>query len=428
MWKPLLLALAFCSVLLVALTPAHNATAATLAPALKPTLNLPPLALPPPGQNLGVPLRDFPACADFANPWTGCPSSFFTDTAGGWSRVGGSPADASLLTFESYENPSKTPGDAVRPAFFRLGSPYITSKTGSLSLRVALTARVNSTGANTSIGAAVRFQARAYCQSTPFRAGPPTLLFPSALSGVQATTFRAIVPVATASRYAVAPETNNGNLFGTTQCPYVAAIDLTVVTYSVIGAERTILFRWNATREYVDPYVYGDNSTALEDRCLLPGNAAQLDCLPYQDVDPLNFEVVCSGAPVPQWLNFDWLPQWTGHYARCLFFPLGGWDSSGLFRDGLEASTFAGIYTAIDSAISSFNAAPSCGVVGGSSQVLGGFELNTCSWSSWASPVREALYWGIAAFTSIFAIRYAYTALAGLVNRRLPSPVEESAK
>lgn len=209
-----------------------------------------------------------------------------------------------------------------------------------------------------------------------------------------------------------------------TDCPYLVAISMWVTTYQgVTEAERgSVLVEWSADR-YRNHYSYNDGESEVDLVCTLyPESPGCYEILNPTYVDGTDFDSVCANAPEPAWLDFGWLPAFVGHYARCLFVPVNGFDRYGEVAAAWESSGGGQILGFATGFLPSFAVTGTCGVILPGANIMGTpLNIDSCGWS-WAGPLKTFLYWYMLVFGLLFWIAFAANSIIGLVNKKTMSP------
>lgn len=220
-----------------------------------------------------------------------------------------------------------------------------------------------------------------------------------------------------------------GGLVGS--CTWLREFTITVCGFAPPSAapgfltQRCTKFTWNAEQafrksRYIDP---DDPRIAL---CALePSNSECMFIDPDSTVsDPLDFAEVCSGAPVPTWGDFAWLGDLIGHYTRCLWVPLGGFNRLDEIGTGWESGGAATLGAALSDSVSAYDWTGTCGSLG-SVPIVGKYlTLDTCTWT-WANPVRDILGVGVLALGGFFILRSGAGMVVGVINRKATNPVPD---
>ena len=145
-------------------------------------------------------------------------------------------------------------------------------------------------------------------------------------------------------------------------------------------------------------------------------------CILYRNVDGTNFDIVCANAPVLVWNDWSRFPDWIGHYARCLFNPLNGFDRTGEVKAEWENSAVADAVDAFNNAGAIVGVTGQCGLhdTYGIPGVLV-LPIDTCTWT-WVTPIQGILRIGIYIAGSLGFIVVIIKVMSGLVSRKLPTP------
>lgn len=222
--------------------------------------------------------------------------------------------------------------------------------------------------------------------------------------------------------------------YSSTVCKYITRVDLTVCEHrwqdGLTDPVRTCKLAtwWAGDFQLQQPY--DDNSGPGTPFCALqptwPG-CAFID----PDIDPSSPDV-CAGA-IPflwsgDWLDWSWVPAafnhlgtLFAHYGRCMFVPLGGFDRTGAVSSAWTNSAAGEVASAASSAVESFQWENGCGVLGtGTGAMFGDVTIDTCTWSSWATPIRTVLGVGVLALGGWWIVGFVWRTAASVINRRVP--------
>lgn len=239
----------------------------------------------------------------------------------------------------------------------------------------------------------------------------------------------------------VSPKYNLSNMrypASTVNCPYIVRASVEICTWST----------WDDTGKKCQTHVwvaewafqktpYQDDSDGGEK--YLCQQSAELsghdtttwhpDCLyllPERNVDGTNYEVVCGNPPEAAWLDWSWIAPTIGHYARCLFQPVNGFDRFGEVEHSFWGSPIAAVAGGFEAAVHSFETTGGCGVIVSSppTSVMGAFTVSTCSWSEWAPPIRFALGVFVSIWFGWWALQFFARSLVGLLDRKTVTPVD----
>ena len=150
------------------------------------------------------------------------------------------------------------------------------------------------------------------------------------------------------------------------------------------------------------------------------------DCVPIlypPYIDPKDFNSVCADAPQAEWLSFDWLAPWIGHYAECLFVPLAPLDHEGHLRAAWEGSAGGALAATAERVIDSFSFEGNCGQLGPSFEI-GGYTafFDTCTWS-WAAGLKAALFWIVILLGVWRAVGFFIATTAAAFDANMPNPM-----
>lgn len=136
------------------------------------------------------------------------------------------------------------------------------------------------------------------------------------------------------------------------EVPVGMAVDISVTSTGEPSANPRRLY-WDVYANYTDPgggmvmcrALFGPDYEP-ETEAIIGGRlvtAYEFGCFRDQVDDTTlyeDFDYVCRGAPRATLTNFSWLGPWVGHYARCLFYPGGGWDSRGEVESTMRGGWF----------------------------------------------------------------------------------------
>lgn len=123
---------------------------------------------------------------------------------------------------------------------------------------------------------------------------------------------------------------------------------------------------------------------------------------------------VCDNPPALEWGDWGWLGAFVGHYAECLFNPVGGWDWDGQISGAWNGSAAGEISSLIGSVGSAVEPVGSCGVIMDATGTVVPAVINTCSWS-WAAPFKTFLYWAILGVSGIGLIYFIGNTIIGVL-------------
>lgn len=221
------------------------------------------------------------------------------------------------------------------------------------------------------------------------------------------------------------------------QCPYVVSATGKVCYFITDGAApwgsdtpHCVVITWWA-EDWFRGKSYGRTGSYEQDLCTRDSTASS-DCiytLPSENIEGTSFDEVCAQAPVftaPGWADFDqWVPSlvawWQaaiGHYGRCLFYPINGWDQDELIPNRWETSSFAEATALMEDATDAFTFSESCGLIVPFGDVpafpgaSGG--VSTCDWSGWGSTVRAGIGVVLTLGFAWWAIQFVITTLLAL--------------
>lgn len=357
---------------------------------------IPERPLPPPGTGWqwGVPMTELSGnCA---------PTEF--ETAGGWS----SPGRVFLGDSSAMAVPHP-----VRPIYGQLAAPcYVPGNSAQTRFNlVSIREAVAVSGANATIGCTSDFNS---CfRSAAMGVGTPssypfngTITCASTQwSQPSAQTIRSMdtnsnVGVNTAAgtlTYTLHVPANTSTAITTANCPYIVTISAQVSSYSLetgtATPTRTVTgFVWSAERYYrQQAYTPFDPLVSI---CLVAPDSNP-DCswiATGSQPDGTDFNVVCAGAPIFSWGDWDWLPYAIGHYAECLFNPLNGWDRSGVARGEWEARVLP-FYDTLSALFTSwYGLYEGCGVIFNYDLYGTPLVVDTCT-LGWITPFKD--FWRI---------------------------------
>jgi hypothetical protein len=143
-------------------------------------------------------------------------------------------------------------------------------------------------------------------------------------------------------------------------------------------------------------------------------------------VDYADFGSMCGDPPPVAWLDFTWLPSFIGYYEHCLFIPQGGWDWHGEIPSVWEHSAAGQLLGVMTSIGDSFSIPATCGIVlDASSTVLSSLQLDTCSWASWAAPVKSILGLGMSVAFGLWALSFVVQCVLSLFGGTPARPMSK---
>lgn len=211
-------------------------------------------------------------------------------------------------------------------------------------------------------------------------------------------------------------------------CPYLVEVKLWVCTWSgnhpsTSGcAESTWRAEW-----WRDGKLYISNNADDPGVILckvFPENPGCFDVLNPPVRDGSNFDEACADAPTVAWNDWSNLGAWIGHYARCLFVPLNGFDRGGWVASAWDQSAGGALATLAAEVASALTWTDSCGVL--FSGDAGGFdlELDTCSWMEWSGPVRTIFGAGVVLMGGWFIAMQVMGTVLSVVNKRVQNPLK----
>jgi len=208
-------------------------------------------------------------------------------------------------------------------------------------------------------------------------------------------------------------------------CPYLVRMQA-VVKYHTDGSTipKYRQYVWTAN-QWAKGYTYDDPNKY---EALCEENSLYQECIYYDPPeDGSNFGAACANGPVPVWLDFSWLPAAIGHYARCLFLPLNGWDREKLVELAYSQSSLAEVGGQISNVFAPFDIAGSCGPLftSGAGTPLPGFGINTCSWTTLGNQVKPFLAAAILLSSGWFILVRIVNWTMGLLYDKRPDLLEE---
>jgi len=223
-------------------------------------------------------------------------------------------------------------------------------------------------------------------------------------------------------------------------CNYLISAHLPVCTY---GADwitdnsdyRCSITTWSAENWYNNKaYKASEGGTTADAQkliCLAIGGTHS-DCvfLGGSDIDGADFDQVCAYAPEFTFGDWNWLKAAIGHYARCLWQPVNGFDKTGIVADSVAASPIAALTGPVTTALEAWQISGSCGSIfnTGSGTPLPGFGFSTCG-MEWGNIIRDIAGIGVLVFGGFYVLRsIAKTALTVLSRSAPPTPVPDGDK
>lgn len=419
-------------VVLVAGTPAHAASAAP------PPTRDPSPALP--GYAWGAPWDSIPVCA---------PSTSVPDR-GGWSG-------RRVISFGSGNGVDNSYASPVQATVFTLDEPcrLTSGQTGNNRVRVGYEAQTLPSPAQPYVpGGSMHtrdtwtygsstLQAQLVCASASWStaAQRTTYLRPTASGAVG--NFPGIDSTASVDRRTSDPE---GSFVGAgwqgSSCPFLVSIRYNVCHYPApSSALQCDSFVWAANEWFLNRSY--DSTPA--DVLLCRNGAVSSECAYLDPPEDLTWDTVCGvGAPswsLPTpgdplaWVEyfftdlFPYIAQFVSelisHYGRCMFVPPAGFDRHGTIPAAWGSSGFVNATAVIGDAVSAFTMTETCGTIldASGSQYLPELTLDTCTWASWASPVKTFITWSGWLLFSWWAVQFVLQILMALFKAApYPSP------
>lgn len=386
------------------------------------------------GYEWGVPIADLPACTNAASGPANNPT-------GGWSgrdflTLGrddtNTPVAPTVMTLgEVCRNPDRPNGAriGIPIAYSRLA--YASSAPRMPQLWVGYYPTTGAIDGPTSTDVFIRCQTTEWATSRTARYGGLNGSYPGgsylnagafADSTERTHQFNGYINVATS------PQATDS------VCPFIHSVQ-TIVCKWVAGSTGEVYGEdytchgttWSAEQWFTKkPY---KPEPPLVQVCLAPG-IEHADCafiLPDQYVDGTDFDQVCAGAPAPAWLDFSWLPNFVGHYARCLFAPANGFDRGSWISTNWESSAAGDIGASVAEVADSFAFSSSCGVLFSTSAIVP-LTINTCDWNAWAGPLRLIVGIGVLVLFCWWAVGFLTSSILSIVNRKMPNPLTHGDK
>lgn len=219
----------------------------------------------------------------------------------------------------------------------------------------------------------------------------------------------------------------------TTGCTYITKIEVSVCSWPTnsVGSANCLIARWTAERVFSGAtYTESiDDWNPVRDVCQL--YAEHPDCvyeLPSDDIDGTDFNTVCAYAPEFAWGDWNWLKDFVGHYARCLFEPVNGWDEPGLIEEAWE---LGGLYEAgdlVSTLISSVTFYEGCGTLVDIAlefdfmghHDLGDIYVNTCSYATDVALAKTIMRATIWVMFGVSLVGFLIAVLRSFVDRSMP--------
>lgn len=375
-----------------------------------------------PGALYGVPMTGLPACL-------GTEASF--PAAGGWLAT-------RQYTSTGAGYPSTVSGYTT-PRVVTLGEVCNTATgTNSIDGRIRVPWKLDGL-TYTQAGSANPADFVLGCSSSTSGALPTCT---NAQQSIRCGTGEWTAPTAVVTRnYNPNSEVNLGGYPGNATFPIISSTGATVAVGSFTGCSHLIevnlrvcrwssnldtdftcyVARWTAENQFnARPYSEADPERVL---CELDPNYA--DCaFILEGVDGTDFNVVCAFPPVwdGDFLHFsDWLVLMIGHYGRCLFEPVNGWDREGTAQNSYDLK-MGPILDSLDTLVFSWMGLyEGCGVISNIDILGQPLVLDTCT-VSWTHPIREGWRWITIVSTALLLVTAVLMLFTNVVNRRLPAP------
>ncbi len=220
-----------------------------------------------------------------------------------------------------------------------------------------------------------------------------------------------------------------------TACPYLVSITFTLHTYAVPTTDVSPnvprddwTITWSAQR-YADGTPYSAAGNPERALCWGIPTAEKprscLDLLPDPSFDGTDPALVCGDAPEMTWGDFGWLAESIGYYAGCLFNPANGWDPHGSIPRAWDSSAGGQLAGAITTASASFSFSDGCGVL--TVLEFGSFtqSLDSCTWSSWAPPIKGFISVAILLAVSFWAVGFIVDNVTSVITKtRMDNPIK----
>lgn len=363
----------------------------------------------------GVPIATFPACAASQTVEQ-------YPTNGGWTGTRSVVSTSQFSPGSSYvRSVSKGIGepcfDSTASGINRLKMPHYT-----FALAYAPTPPVATADAGFGVRAGVSVVPRVWCGTAEWSqpSSSPITGTGGNYGGdpAQTANFRYAAPL---------------NYFNTGTCNYIQKIELPACVPSPLGGATCTMMTWEADRAFRNAY-YSDDDPYV---AICEANPNHSDCvfiLPNDDIDGSDFDVVCANPPlfeVPDWDGFNrWVPYvvdwWNaaiGHYGRCLFVPVNGWDRDGAVYESWVRIGLSAANESIQDALFGWSFYESCGVVF-SAPIMGHpFAVNTCDIpANVATPIKGVISIVVGMASLIGYILFIANIVNGIANRKIASP------
>lgn len=375
-----------------------------------------------PGALYGVPMTGLPVCAQ---------SDAMFPVSGGW-------AFTRNYTSTGAGYPDTVSG-YTSPRHVRLGEPCnVGSGTNNLETRIRVPWRLDGL-TYTQAGTANSADIVLGCAGT-YTPGLPLCSATQQILRCGTAEWTAPSAVATRSFY-TSSSTNLGGYPASTSFPLTSSSGVAPVTGSFTGCSHVIDMKlrvciwnsnlntdsvcyaasWSAETQFnVRPYIEEDPEFVL---CTLDPTYA--DCaFVLEGIDGTDFNVVCAYPPVwdGDFLHFsDWFVLMIGHYGRCLFEPVNGWDREGTAQNSYDVK-MGPILDSMDTLIFSWMGLyEGCGVLG-QFDILGQpIVLDTCT-VTWTHPIRDIWRWITIVATALLLVTAVLMLFTNVINKRLPAP------
>lgn len=223
-------------------------------------------------------------------------------------------------------------------------------------------------------------------------------------------------------------------------CAYVRTINVRGCVYLVGNVWQCEDFTWSAERSFRGtPYVDEPTDPGAFICDLVSDHPDCPYILPPGGINGTDPDSVCGAIPAfsaPGWDVFSsWIPTlvnysqyWIRLYARCMWYPVNGFDRSGWVADAWASSSASAITVTVGSVVDGWQFSPDCGYLfeSGPDDPLPGFGINTCDWSSSAAPAKTLISWVMTIWFAWWAIQFLIACILGVVNRKIPSPISSS--
>lgn len=357
---------------------------------------------------------------------TSCSNDWGTPTTGGWD-------ERQWISDGTIAANTASPPPAIRALVLEFGEPCYVAGAFTSSIRWGMVEgqmSYGSAGTPPSVGSEI------YIGASAAHPASEHLTYLRCQSSEWATTYTDVYMTTSGGWFLGGLSFGDGAVHNTSghnwawdpsaSCAYIREIHLSVCPLS--GFSQTggtcVPAIWSAERSFKG-VLYEDDPP---EEAICKVHPEHPDCvyvLPPETIDGTDFDTVCAYAPVFGWGDWNWLKDFVGHYARCLFQPVNGFDREGSVGLAWEDSPASELNTDMASIAGSVDVTEACGMLfnTGSWSVMPDFGVNTCTWGSWGGPLKTFLSAVVTIFGGIWLIWLTVNTIVGVLNKRTDNPL-----